>query len=126
MTSDTFGLPKNVYDAFVRKARSMLVDNYVGGGVRLNSLEEVTQRKNSFGFMVVYSTYVSSDTAKGRYQLRKMVKQGLLIEHHQSYRGQMIRFSIADKIHEYELLKMAYRHYKSLGYIEGEIMDKVH
>lgn len=126
MNNDTFGLPQNVYDAFFNAAKVAVSWNIAGNRFELKTWEIITKHKSGFGYMVIYSTYVSDCPSKGRRLLRGLVKQGLLVEHKKDYTGQAVRFSIADKEAEHIIVRRAHDYYKSLGYVEGKIMDRVH
>lgn len=128
MTQDTFGLPQNVYDAFFRCAKRWVGTHYVGKKFELKPIDSLACANTNNHFLSCYSWDVSEkhESAKGRRFLRKLVKEGLLAEREKSYAGQAVCFKLANPKHVEKIIKHAHDYYKSLGYVEGVVMERKH
>lgn len=126
MRKDTFGLPQNVYDAFVRKARSKMIEHYFGDGRRLKPLTELTDSCDQFPVLYIYGCSLFEAQGKCVRLCRKLVGSGRLVECWRSHDKEAVRFKLSDDALTWYLLGAASDYWKSKGYVEGVIMDKVH
>jgi len=112
-------IPKDIYSAFVREAKSWVLTRYIGGKRKLEAWNEHYAHLTS-----IRSNSLPGDTRKNLRKLAKLSKAGVLVERPRSYRGQMRSFTLpSDQLND--LGREAVSQWERFGYVIGVMMDEI-